>query len=208
MKKNRVIYYKDELSDEFSSAQIKPISIDENYIYDRKTKGKILHTFWYKIIARPLAYIFLKIKFGHKIINKEVLKIMKEVSRMAKGKYQEWLEPEGLLKIEGWARDGLTDEQIAQNMGITAKTLYEWKKKYSEICESLKRNKDVADRQVENALFENAINGNITAQIFWLKNRKPDKWRDKQEYEDRTAIEKLDEILKGLHDNAAKQKTE
>ena len=127
---------------------------------------------------------------------------------MAKGKYQEWLEPEGLLKIEGWARDGLTDEQIAQNMGITAKTLYEWKKKYSEICESLKRNKDVADRQVENALFENAINGNITAQIFWLKNRKPDKWRDKQEYEDRTAIEKLDEILKGLHDNAAKQKTD
>lgn len=127
---------------------------------------------------------------------------------MAKGKYEQWLEPEGLLKIEGWARDGLTDEQIAQNMGITAKTLYEWKKKYSEICESLKRNKDVADRQVENALFENAINGNITAQIFWLKNRKPDKWRDKQEYEDRTAIEKLDEILKGLHDNAAKQKTE
>ena len=127
---------------------------------------------------------------------------------MAKGKYQEWLEPEGLLRIEGWARDGLTDEQIAQNMGITAKTLYEWKKKYSEICESLKRNKDVADRQVENALFENAINGNITAQIFWLKNRKPDKWRDKQEYEDRTAIEKLDEILKGMHDNATKQKTE
>lgn len=53
---------------------------------------------------------------------------------MAIGKYKEWLEPEGLLKLEGWARNGLTDEQIAQNMGITAKTLYEWKKKYSEIC--------------------------------------------------------------------------
>lgn len=127
---------------------------------------------------------------------------------MAKGKYQEWIEPEGLLKIEGWARDGLTDEQIARNMGINPATLYEWKKKYPKISKSLKRSKDVADRQVENALFENAINGNITAQIFWLKNRKPDKWRDKQEYEDRTAIEKLDEILKGLHDNAAKQKTE
>lgn len=127
---------------------------------------------------------------------------------MAKGKYQEWLEPEGLLRIEGWARDGLTDEQIARNMGINPATLYEWKKKYPKISKSLKRSKDVADRQVENALFENAINGNITAQIFWLKNRKPDKWRDKQEYEDRTAIEKLDEILKGLHDNAAKQKTE
>ena len=124
---------------------------------------------------------------------------------MAKGKYQEWLEPEGLLKIEGWARDGLTDEQIARNMGINPATLYEWKKKYPKIAESLKRSKDVADRQVENALFENAISGNITAQIFWLKNRKPDKWRDKQEYEDRTAIDKLDGILQELRDNAAKQ---
>lgn len=127
---------------------------------------------------------------------------------MAKGKYQEWLEPEGLLKIEGWARDGLTDEQIARNMGINPATLYEWKKKYPKISKSLKRSKDVADRQVENALFENAINGNITAQIFWLKNRKPDKWRDKQEYEDRTAIDKLDGILKELRDNAAKSETE
>lgn len=127
---------------------------------------------------------------------------------MAKGKYQEWLEPEGLLKIEGWARDGLTDEQIAHNMGISAKTLYNWKEKHLQILHALKRSKDVADRQVENALFENAINGNTTAQIFWLKNRKPDKWRDKQDYEDRTAIDKLDEILKGMHDNAAKPKTE
>ena len=43
---------------------------------------------------------------------------------MAKGKYKEWLEPEGLLKIEGWARDGLTDEQISQNIGINPATLY------------------------------------------------------------------------------------
>lgn len=127
---------------------------------------------------------------------------------MAKGKYEEWLEPEGLLRIEGWARDGLTEEQIAHNMGISAKTLYNWKEKHLQLLQALKRGKEVVDRQVENALFENAINGNTTAQIFWLKNRKPDKWRDKQEYEDRTAIDKLDEILKGLHDNAAKPKTE
>ena len=43
---------------------------------------------------------------------------------MAKGKYQRWLEPDGLLLLEGWARDGLTDEQIAGNVGITATTLY------------------------------------------------------------------------------------
>lgn len=164
---------------------------------------------------------------------------------MAKGKYQEWLEPEGLLKIEGWARDGLTDEQIADNIGISRSTLNSWKDKYSDISDTLKRGKEVVDRQVENSLFERALGGthevrktfkvkekyyddhgklcekeklvqatdevyipgDTTAQIFWLKNRKPDKWRDKQEYEDRTAIEKLDEILKGLHDNAAKPET-
>ena len=57
---------------------------------------------------------------------------------MAKGKYQEWLTEEGLLQLESWARDGLTDEQIASNMGITRKTLAEWKTKYSDICDTLK----------------------------------------------------------------------
>ena len=126
---------------------------------------------------------------------------------MAKGKYQEWLTPEGLLKIEGWARDGLIDEQIAQNIGIRAATLYEWKKRFSEISEALKRGKEVVDRQVENALLKRALGyeyeevkekfeggiltertvtkkevvADTTAQIFWLKNRKPDTWRDKPE---------------------------
>ena len=59
---------------------------------------------------------------------------------MASGKYQEWLTPEGLLKIEGWARDGLTDEQIAHNMGIAYSTLKVWKEKYSAISAALKNN--------------------------------------------------------------------
>lgn len=98
---------------------------------------------------------------------------------MAKGKYQKWLEPESLILLEGWARDGLTDEQIAHNIGINKATLYDWMKKYSDISDSLKKGKEVVDIQVENALLDNALNGNITAQIFWLKNRRPDKWRDK-----------------------------
>lgn len=120
-----------------------------------------------------------------------------------KGKYHEWLTEEGLIKLEGWARDGLTDEQIASNIGITAKTLYEWKNKFGEISEALKRGKEVVDRQVENALLKSALGfhyteetvtnqgevvevtkfekPNTTAQIFWLKNRKPAIWRDKQE---------------------------
>ena len=76
---------------------------------------------------------------------------------MAKGKYIDWIEPEGLLKLEGWARDGLVDEQIAQNIGIAASTLYEWKKQYPEISEALKKGKEVVDRQVENALLKRAL---------------------------------------------------
>lgn len=111
---------------------------------------------------------------------------------MAKGKYQEWLEPEGLLKIEGWARDGLTEEQIAHNMGISRETLNQWKKQFSDISYTLKKGKEVVDYMVENALLKSAIGGNVTAQIFWLKNRKPDKWRDRRnadELEDASTVD-------------------
>ncbi len=122
---------------------------------------------------------------------------------MAKGKYEKWLKEENLLLLEGWARDGLTDEQIAKNIGITVSTFYEWKKKYSEISESLKKGKEVVDYQVENALLSSALEGNTTAQIFWLKNRRPDKWRDKQKEEtDKTALDKLDSILKEIKEDA------
>ena len=129
------------------------------------------------------------------------------IDAMANGKYHEWLESEGLLRLEGWARDGLTDEQIAKNMGISAKTLYVWKLKYGEICNALKRGKEVVDRQVENALLKRALGyifeevkethkggelvekivtkkevlGDVTAQIFWLKNRMPDKYRSRRD---------------------------
>lgn len=98
---------------------------------------------------------------------------------MATGKYRRWLEPEGLLLLEGWARDGLTDEQIAHNVGVSVCTLYEWKKRFGEIAEALKNGKEVADYHVENALYAAAMSGNVAAQIFWLKNRRPDRWREK-----------------------------
>lgn len=85
-----------------------------------------------------------------------------------------------MLLLEAWARDGLTDEQIAEKMDINTATLYRYKEKYCEICEALKKGKEVVDVEVENALLKSAKSGNITAIIFWLKNRRPDKWRDKQ----------------------------
>ncbi|WP_294662488.1 helix-turn-helix domain-containing protein [Ruminococcus intestinalis] len=122
---------------------------------------------------------------------------------MAKGKYEKWLKEENLLLLEGWARDGLTDEQIAKNIGIGERTLYEWKEKYPQISQSLKKGKEVVDYEVENALLSSALEGNTTAQIFWLKNRRPDKWRDKQKEEtDKTALDKLDSILKEIKDDA------
>src|SRR5690606_12078499 len=113
----------------------------------------------------------------------------------------DWITDDGLILIEGWARDGLTDEQIAGDMGIATSTLYEWKKRFPEIVEALKKGKEVIDRLAENALLKRALgyrydeityeNGketrrvskealpDVTAQIFWLKNRKPRQWRDK-----------------------------
>jgi hypothetical protein len=127
---------------------------------------------------------------------------------MAKGKYHGWLVPDGLLRLEAWARDGLTDRQIAEKIGINERTLNRWKDKHEGICQSLKRGKEVVDIEVENTLIKRAMgfeytetkviteekNGNVTtrtektrkvaipdttAMIFWLKNRKPKEWRDK-----------------------------
>lgn len=132
---------------------------------------------------------------------------------MAKGKYEYWLSPDGLLLLEAYARDGLTDEQIAKNLDITPSTLYEWKRRYSEISEALKKGKEVVDIEVENALLKWALGysyeekkvevseegtkvtktikevvPDTTAQIFWLKNRRPEQWRDKQDIEHSGAV--------------------
>lgn len=144
---------------------------------------------------------------------------------MANGKYQQWLEPEGLTLLEGWARDGLTDEQIAGNIGINTSTLYDWKNKFPKISEALKKGKEVVDIQVENALLKRALGydfqetrveksdkdgtkviqtlkhipADTTAQIFWLKNRRPDKWRDKPEIPgDSDMLKKAKELLEGI----------
>ena len=128
---------------------------------------------------------------------------------MATGKYKEWLTEDGLLLLRKWARNGLTDVEIAENIGINASTLYVWKDKHKEIAEALKKTKDVYDSEVEEALEKAAlgyyvweeewrrdpdtgelvlfkkdkkwIKPDTTAQIFWLKNRDRQHWRDKQD---------------------------
>lgn len=117
-------------------------------------------------------------------------------------KYHTHVQPK-LELIQGWASDGLTDQQIASNLGISIDSFYTYKKQFSEFSEAIKKGKEVADYEVQNALFRTATGfhyyeqtttatgevmslrkfckPNTSAQIFWLKNRCPDKWRDKTE---------------------------
>lgn len=113
----------------------------------------------------------------------------------------EWLEKDKLILLEGWARDGLTEEQIAKNMGIGRTTLYEWKQKEPNIANTIKKGKEVVDFEVENALLKNALDGNVTAQIFWLKNRKKNEWREKVEVENtNTKNGVMEELVEALKD--------
>jgi len=131
------------------------------------------------------------------------------VITIAKSKYETDVKPR-LIEIEAWKRDGLTDEQIMKNLGIAKATFYKYVNENSELSERLKKGKEVADIEVENALFKRAIGyrykekikevkeidgkktvfikevekempGDVGAQIFWLKNRKSSKWKDKQD---------------------------
>jgi hypothetical protein len=118
-------------------------------------------------------------------------------------KYESHVQPK-LLLIEAWSRDGLTHEQIANNLDVGVSTFSEYKNLYPELTEALKNGREVIDVMVENALLKAALgyeyrdeelnkatgepieirktaHPNTTALIFWLKNRKPKEWRDKQE---------------------------
>lgn len=123
-------------------------------------------------------------------------------------KYTEWLTEEGLAQITKWAEMGLIGKQLSHNMGISHSTFYEWQNQFTELSDAIKKGRLVKDYEVENSLLQRATgyqyeedvyeqmpNGemalvkrvlksqapDVTAQIFWLKNRQPTEWRDKIE---------------------------
>ncbi|WP_155286059.1 helix-turn-helix domain-containing protein [Lacticaseibacillus zhaodongensis] len=97
---------------------------------------------------------------------------------MAKGKYQKWLTKPKLAVLTNWARMGLSDPQIAHNMGISYSTFKVWKAKYPAISAAVEEGKEVVDAVVVNALIKAAKNGNVQAITFWLRNRMPEYFRD------------------------------
>lgn len=120
--------------------------------------------------------------------------------KRARANVNDWLTDEGLILLEAWARDGLTNEQISKKVGCNPDTLYKWMKRYSEISEALKKGKEVVDIQVENALLKRAVGFHFTEQIatpsgevvdvvryekpdttaaiYWLRNRKRGTWNN------------------------------
>ena len=148
-----------------------------------------------------------------------------------KGKYLDWIEPDGLLRVEGWAREGLNDEQIARNIGVSIRQFYDWQNRFPQFAQALKKGKVPVDLEVENALLKRALGydyeettteiykdpggqehshikktkkhmpPDTTAQIFWLKNRRPGRWRDKIE----GVSENPNELLQAFVDAARRQ---
>jgi len=76
---------------------------------------------------------------------------------------------------------GLKDPEIAVTIGIAESTLNLWKNEHPEFIESLKSGREKADEAVVASLYKKACDGDTVACFFWLKNRHPDKWRDRRE---------------------------
>lgn len=135
-----------------------------------------------------------------------------------------WLTDDGALYISAWRRDGLNYAEIAEKIGVSVSTLGNWKKKYPKIADALKNKREKVDILVENAILKKALgfsttevktvtkaNGaeevttvqkevppDVSAASVWLKNRRPDKWRDKPTEDKSGMYNKLDEILGGI----------
>ena len=136
-----------------------------------------------------------------------------------------WTSEEGCTRVAGWARNGLSQKQIAKQMEISITTLKNWRKSddpiFLPLVTALNTSKDYVDKQIENSLFKSAmgydyeeiteelkmnpktgkqelmvtkkvkkhVSPNTSAQIFWLKNRLPEVWRDKRYIEDKVDFE-------------------
>lgn len=78
---------------------------------------------------------------------------------MAKGKYEEWISPDGLLLIESFARDGLTDEEICKKIGVSKPSFYDWIKRFPNFLNALKKGRQPVNAIVEKTFFEEKLKG-------------------------------------------------
>lgn len=129
---------------------------------------------------------------------------------MPPSKYEEWTTENGLTLIRKWAREGFSEKQIAGKMGVSFQSVYTWKKKCPELVQALKEKQEVHTAHAETALVKSCtgyyvweekwragedgemypcekykkwVPPNVTALIFYLKNRGNGRWADKVEQE-------------------------
>ena len=144
-----------------------------------------------------------------------------------KSKYHTHVQPK-LKLIQNWCKDGDIEATIVKRLGVAMSTFCEYKLKYAELVEALKNGKEEIDYMVENALLKRALgyktlekhkeidkDGNekikeilkevapeVIAQIFWLKNRRPDKWRDKHDINQNNANFENDGFIEAINGTA------
>lgn len=142
------------------------------------------------------------------------------------GKVDFWLTPEGLILLRAKSRDSLTRGELAQKLGVLPATLALWEKKYPEIEEALRQGREITDVRVENAILKKALGfetkevkkvvkadgaeevttvyktvpPDVSAASVWLKNRCPQKWREKPSEDG--SLSKVDKILEEINAQA------
>lgn len=130
---------------------------------------------------------------------------------MARG-FPTKFKPEYVEQAGKLAELGHTDAEMADFFGVGVRNFHMWKSRHPALAAALRVGKDVADERVKRALFQNAVGytspdgqhypPNTTACIFWLKNRRPDEWREKFEHDHGLAAsrEKLQELLRAVEE--------
>lgn len=137
-----------------------------------------------------------------------------------------WLTPEGLILLRAKSRDSLTKNELARKLGVAPKTLSLWESKYPQIEEALRQGREITDVRVENAILKKALGfettevkkvvkadgqeeittvvksvpPDVSAASVWLKNRCPERWRDKPQEDD--SLSKVDKILEEINAQA------
>lgn len=154
-----------------------------------------------------------------KTTKKKAIKKKVEKEKRSKGRPTDY-KPEYAKQAEKLCKLGSIDEELANFFEIPVSTLNNWKKKFPDFMESIKKGREIADAEVGERLFQRATGyehpdvdikcyeGQIiktevtkhyapdtTAAIFWLKNRKPKQWRDKQEIDHTTNGEKINPLI-------------
>lgn len=103
---------------------------------------------------------------------------------------------------------GATDVDLARFFGVTPRTIITWRKAHPEFHEACEDGKARADALVARSLYNNALSGDTTACIFWLKNRQKHAWRDRHEidHSGKVAVDPIQLLLSQVEGTPLKPK--